>query len=109
MPGAWTFEPVDRAAFPALDLAFAAGRAGGTVPAAFNAANEEAVHAFRAGHLGFTGISDLLERILDEAGDLRDNPRELSDVWDTEEWARERAREIIESQSATVSGVGASN
>ena len=59
-PTAWTFEPVDREAFPALDLAFAAGRAGGTVPAAFNAANEEAVDAFRHGHLHFTGISDVL-------------------------------------------------
>ncbi len=107
-PASWTFEPVDRLAFPALDLAFAAGRAGGTVPAAFNAANEEAVHAFRAGHLRFTGISDLLGRILDESDGRRDNPRELSDVRDTEEWARKRAREIIESQSATVSGVGAS-
>jgi 1-deoxy-D-xylulose-5-phosphate reductoisomerase len=107
-PAAWTFEPVDREAFPALDLAFVAGRAGGTVPAAFNAANEEAVQAFRAGRLTFPGISHLLGRILEESDGLRDNPRELSDVWQTEHWARSRAREIIASQSATVSGVGAS-
>ena len=70
----WTFEPVDRAAFPALDLAIAAGRAGGTVPAAFNAANEEAVDAFRHGHLRFTGISDVLARILDEADHAPEQP-----------------------------------
>lgn len=94
-PAAWTFEPVDRAVFPALDLAYAAGRAGGTVPAAFNAANEEAVEAFRHGRVGFTGISDLLAGILDEADHARGNPRDVHDVWATEDWARRRAREII--------------
>ncbi len=96
----WTFEPVDREAFPALDIAVAAGRAGGTVPAAFNAANEEAVAAFRDGHLGFTGISDVLARILDEADHARSNPRDVNDVWATEEWARSRAREIIRARGA---------
>ena len=91
----WTFEPVARDAFPALEIAIAAGRAGGTVPAAFNAANEEAVAAFRAGHLGFTGISDVLARILDEADHARSAPRDVDDVWATEHWARVRAGEII--------------
>ncbi len=103
----WTFEPVDRAAFPALDIAVAAGRAGGTVPAAFNAANEEAVAAFRAGHLGFTGISDVLARILDGADHARGNPRDVADVWATEGWARARAREIIGTHAtAAVAFVG---
>ncbi len=96
----WTFEPVDRNAFPALDLAIAAGQAGGTVPAAFNAANEEAVDAFRRGHLGFTGISDVLGRILDGADHVRSNPRDVQDVWATEDWARARAREIIRARDA---------
>jgi len=98
----WTFEPVDRQAFPALDLAVAAGLAGGTVPAAFNAANEEAVDAFRRGHLRFTGISDLLSRILEEADHARSNPRDVQDVWATEQWARSRAREIIKSGAVTM-------
>jgi len=94
-PTGWTFESVDRAVFPALDLAYAAGRAGGTVPAALNAANEEAVAAFRQGRVRFTGISDLLTGILDEADHARSNPRDVHDVWATENWARRRAREII--------------
>ena len=102
-PTSWTFEPVDRVAFPALDLAIRAGLAGGTVPAAFNAANEEAVDGFRRGHLRFTGISDLLSRILDEADHVRSNPRDVQDVWLTEDWARTRAREIIEKATTTVS------
>ena len=104
----WTFEPVDRQAFPALDIAIAAGLAGGTVPAAFNAANEEAVHAFRHGHLRFTGISDILSRILDEADHVRSNPRDVHDVWATEDWARARAREIIESMATGWTGKQAS-
>ena len=107
-PTSWTFEPVDRRAFPALDVAIAAGRAGGTVPAAFNAANEEAVDAFRRGHLSFTGISDLLARILDEADHVRDNPRDVQDVWATEQWARVRAREIIEKVATSVAVTDAS-
>lgn len=108
-PTAWTFEPVDRAVFPALDLAYAAGRAGGTVPAAFNAANEEAVEAFRQGRVSFTGISDLLTGILDEADHARSNPRDVHDVWATENWARQRAREIIARSAVRVAlqaGVG---
>ncbi|HEY5879288.1 MAG TPA: 1-deoxy-D-xylulose-5-phosphate reductoisomerase [Nakamurella sp.] len=101
-PTAWTFEPVDREVFPALDLAYAAGRAGGTVPAAFNAANEEAVEAFRHGRVHFTGISDLLAGILDEADHARSNPRDVHDVWATEEWARRRAREIIAAASTPI-------
>jgi len=103
---AWTFEPVDRAAFPALDLAIAAGTAGGTTPAAFNAANEEAVEAFRRGHLKFTGISDVLCRILDEAAGLGSNPRDVQDVLATEDWARRRAREIVVRATAQQSSAG---
>ena len=69
------------------------------MPAAFNAANEEAVDAFRRGHLRFTGISDLLSGILDEADHVRSNPRDVHDVWATEDWARARAREIIASMA----------
>jgi 1-deoxy-D-xylulose-5-phosphate reductoisomerase len=105
---AWTFEPVDRIAFPALDLAIAAGTAGGTAPAAFNAANEEAVDAFRHGHLKFTGISDVLSRILDEGADLRSNPRDVHDVLATEDWARRRAREMVARATAQQMSAGPS-
>jgi 1-deoxy-D-xylulose-5-phosphate reductoisomerase len=57
-PAAWTFEPLDHTAFPAVELAKAAGRAGGTTPAVFNAANEAAVEAFIGGQLAFVDIVD---------------------------------------------------
>ena len=47
--GRLDFEPPDRATFRCLDLAYQAGRAGGTAPAWLSAANEVAVEAFLAG------------------------------------------------------------
>lgn len=60
------FEPVDRDTFPILDLAYAAGRAGGTSPAVLNAADEVAVAAFLAGDLPFLAIADVLAGTLDQ-------------------------------------------
>ncbi len=59
------FEVPDRHAFPCLDLAFAAGREGGSAPAWLNAANEVAVGAFLAGRLSWLGIGDVLKAALD--------------------------------------------
>ncbi|NND84682.1 MAG: 1-deoxy-D-xylulose-5-phosphate reductoisomerase [Acidimicrobiia bacterium] len=65
---ALTFVAPDREAFPALDLAYAAGRAGGVAPAVFNAADEVAVAAFLDGRLGFSNIPAAIARALDEVG-----------------------------------------
>jgi 1-deoxy-D-xylulose-5-phosphate reductoisomerase len=62
--GPLTFEPMRRESFPAFDLGVAAGRAGGTAPAAFNAANETAVAAFLAGCIPFGRISEVIEQVL---------------------------------------------
>jgi 1-deoxy-D-xylulose-5-phosphate reductoisomerase len=63
--GSLTFEAVDERRFPAFALGVAAGRAGGTAPAAFNAANEEAVAGFLGGAIPFTAIADVIARALD--------------------------------------------
>ena len=89
----WTFEPLDARAFPAVELAREAGRRGSTVPAVFNAANEECVAAFHAGALPFLGIVDTVAAVVGEhepAGD----PRDVEDVLAAEDWARARAREL---------------
>jgi 1-deoxy-D-xylulose-5-phosphate reductoisomerase len=64
--GELTFEPVDLDAFPALRLAREAAVTGGTAPCVLNAANEVAVHAFLDGSIPFTGISAVIERVLEE-------------------------------------------
>ncbi|MEX2503168.1 MAG: 1-deoxy-D-xylulose-5-phosphate reductoisomerase, partial [Trueperaceae bacterium] len=63
--GAWTFAPVDHDRFPALGLAYRAGREGGTAPTVLNAADEVAVRAFLDGRLSFVAIADLLAEALD--------------------------------------------
>ncbi len=63
--GPLTFEAVDRERFRAFGAGVDAGRAGGTAPAVFNAANEVAVAAFLAGELSFPGIADAALHALD--------------------------------------------
>ena len=58
------FEPPDRDAFPSLDLAYEAGRQGGTAPAWLSAANEVAVDAFLKGLIPWTGIADVHNTLL---------------------------------------------
>jgi 1-deoxy-D-xylulose-5-phosphate reductoisomerase len=94
-PTSWTFEPVDAHAFPALDLARAAGSAGGCLPAVYNAANEEAVAAFLAGRCAWTGIDETLAAVLDDAGEWVADPGTVADVLAAEDWARARARERL--------------
>jgi len=62
--GSLTFERPDPARFPALGLARAALRAGGTAPAVLNAANEVAVRLFLDGRIGFLSIAALIEAVL---------------------------------------------
>ena len=85
----WTFEPLDDEAFPAVALAKRVGTAGGTYPAVFNAANEQAVAAFHAGAISYLDIVDTVERVVDEhepAGELT-----LESLAEAERWARATA------------------
>jgi 1-deoxy-D-xylulose-5-phosphate reductoisomerase len=90
----WTFEPLDTAAFPAVALAREAGAAGGTAPAAYNAANEECVAAFLAGRLPFAGIIDTVAQVVSEHGDSSGDAVSLDDVLSADRWARNRARQL---------------
>ncbi|MDO7881582.1 1-deoxy-D-xylulose-5-phosphate reductoisomerase [Salinibacterium soli] len=88
----WTFEPLDEAAFPAVALAKRVGEAGGTYPAVFNAANEQAVLAFHEGRVGYLGILDTVERVVDshDGGELT-----LEGVLEAERWARRAADSLL--------------
>lgn len=110
LQGEWQFFEPDHDRFPSLGLAYRAGEMGGTAPAALNAADEVAVTAFLDGRLGFTGIPEVLERILDDL-DRRTGSRASAAVatlsWeaidDTDRWARRRAAEVV----ATLQSPGA--
>jgi 1-deoxy-D-xylulose-5-phosphate reductoisomerase len=90
----WEFGPLDDHVFPAVSLAKAAGREGGTHPAVFNAANEECVAAFLSGRLPFEGIVDTVAAVLAEAPRGAE-PSAVEDVLAAEQWARHRAREAV--------------
>jgi len=60
-----TFEPVDPARFPSLALGYRCVREGGNAGAVLNAADEEAVQAFRAGRIGFQDIHRVCRSVLD--------------------------------------------
>ncbi|MFA1549424.1 1-deoxy-D-xylulose-5-phosphate reductoisomerase [Actinomadura chokoriensis] len=90
----WELFPLDDEAFPAVALARHAGELGGTVPAVYNAANEECVDAFRAGRLPFLGIVDTVARVVDEHGSGTPGELTLEDVLAADGWARARSREL---------------
>jgi 1-deoxy-D-xylulose-5-phosphate reductoisomerase len=90
----WTFEPLDTETFTAVQLAREAGCAGGTAPAVFNAANEEAVAAFMAGRIAFLDIVDTIATVVGEHSGSSAGTLSLEDVADAERWARERAQQL---------------
>jgi 1-deoxy-D-xylulose-5-phosphate reductoisomerase len=92
--GPLTFEPVDHERFPAFRLGIQAGRAGGTAPAVYNAANEVAVAAFLDETLAFVEIARVIERTLEACGT---HPLEsLEAVRAADGEARARARALVE-------------
>ncbi|WP_080839855.1 1-deoxy-D-xylulose-5-phosphate reductoisomerase [Cohnella massiliensis] len=64
--GTLHFREMDFERYPCLRLAYEAGRAGGTAPAVFNAANEAAVARFLKGEIPFLAIETIIERMLRE-------------------------------------------
>ncbi len=91
--GSLTFEAPDLETFRCLALALHAGRTGGTLPAAMNAANEVAVAAFLAGRLGFTGIDSVVETVMNEHGTERVESFEQLERVDAQ--SRRRAGELV--------------
>jgi 1-deoxy-D-xylulose-5-phosphate reductoisomerase len=96
--GRLSFEEPDFERFPCLKLARDAARAGGTMPAVLNAANEVAVAAFLGRRLNFASIAGVIQTVLQqhEAGPVRN----LSDALAADAWARERAMAALSSRQA---------
>jgi len=84
--------PPDLERFPALAVAYEAGRKGPLAQVAVNAADEVAVSAFLSGRIPFTKIPELLARVVAEAPS---GPLDWDRLYATDAWARERARELI--------------
>jgi 1-deoxy-D-xylulose-5-phosphate reductoisomerase len=91
--GGLDFESPDTETFQCLALAYEAGRAGGTAPAALSAANEIAVEAFLAGQIRWRGIAEVCKHALDrhDAGE----PSTVDDVIAADSEARRVAAEHV--------------
>ena len=88
------FETPNREVFRCLDLAYQAGRIGGTAPAWLSAANEVAVAAFLEGRLSWWGIASVIERVMERHDGA--HPRTLDDVLEADRTARRVATEVLQ-------------
>lgn len=102
---AWTFEPLDDQAFPAVALARDCAHRAETYPCVYNAANEVCVEAFLKGRIGFVDIVDTVAAVVADhrpaAGGMT-----LDGVLVADGWARERARQVLAEGPARVEGNG---
>jgi 1-deoxy-D-xylulose-5-phosphate reductoisomerase len=98
----WEFEPLDAAVFPAVDLARHAGRTGGCLTAVYNAANEEAAAAFLDGKIRFPAIVRTITDVLHAADQWAAEPATVEEVLDAQRWARQRARDAVTQEVASI-------
>lgn len=87
--GSLTFEEPDTRTFPCLALAYEALKAGGTMPAAVNAANEIAVELFLSGRISFADIPRIIEKVM-HMHKVNTKPG-LDDIIEVDGWARSTA------------------
>jgi 1-deoxy-D-xylulose-5-phosphate reductoisomerase len=87
--GDLTFREPDHEKYPCMQLAYAAGRAGGSMPAVLNAANEQAVALFLQEKIQFLDIPKLIEKVCDKhQADNCESPT-LDDILAADRWARQ--------------------
>ena len=86
--GTLTFREPDHKKYPCMQLAYAAGRAGGCMPAVLNAANEQAVALFLDEKITFLDIPRLIEQVCDRYQSQNRPDPSLEDILAADEWAR---------------------
>ncbi len=104
--GDLTFREPDHKKYPCMQLAYAAGKAGGAMPAVLNAANEQAVALFLDEKIQFLDIPRLIERTCEKFSTENSVTPSLEDILDADQWARAIVLETSQSlSSATLTGV----
>lgn len=101
--GDLTFRQPNHEKYPCMQLAYAAGRAGGCLPAVLNAANEQAVALFLEEKIAFLEIPKVIETACDRFSSQNTAQPTLEDILGADQWARNAVLEISESSSKTVS------
>lgn len=94
--GTLTFKEPDHDKYPCMQLAYAAGRAGGSMPAVLNAANEQAVALFLDEKIQYLDIARCIEQTCDRH--TRDNCPDpgLEDILAADRWARQEVLRIYQ-------------
>jgi 1-deoxy-D-xylulose-5-phosphate reductoisomerase len=87
--GSLTFRAPDHQKYPCMKLAYAAGRAGGSMPAVLNAANEQVVSLFLEEKIGFLDIPRLIEMVCDRHQIHNHATPSLDDILAADQWARQ--------------------
>jgi 1-deoxy-D-xylulose-5-phosphate reductoisomerase len=87
------FEAPDRNTFKCLDLAYAAGRAGGTAPAALSAANEVVVEAFLEGRIMWADIARFVDAVMQKFEVSQ--PTTVEHILEADARGRELARLVL--------------
>ncbi|MBM0741203.1 1-deoxy-D-xylulose-5-phosphate reductoisomerase [Phormidium sp. CLA17] len=87
--GNLTFREPDHEKYPCMQLAYAAGRAGGCMPAVLNAANEQAVALFLEEKIRFLDIPRLIEQTCDRYQTQNRSDPALEDILAADDWARQ--------------------
>lgn len=101
--GNLTFRAPDHDKYPCMQLAYAAGRAGGSMPAVLNAANEQAVDLFLNEKIRFLDIPRLIERVCDRY-QVHNHPTPgLEDILVADQWARQEVLTASQSLAVLVS------
>jgi 1-deoxy-D-xylulose-5-phosphate reductoisomerase len=95
--GELTFNAPDRQKYPCIQLAYAAGRAGGSMPAVLNAANEQAVALFLAEKIQFLDLPTLIEQACDRYHRHNCSHPSLDDIITADQWARQEV--LVASQT----------
>jgi 1-deoxy-D-xylulose-5-phosphate reductoisomerase len=92
--GDLTFRAPDRVKYPCIELAYAAGKAGGSMPAVLNAANEQAVALFLAEQIEFLDIPKVIEKVCDKHRADNNLIPSLDDILAADIWARKMVLEF---------------
>jgi 1-deoxy-D-xylulose-5-phosphate reductoisomerase len=88
-----TFETINHATFPCLQLALNAGEKGGTYPAVLCAADEMAVQLFLEQNIAFTQIAEIIDNTIN-LHERIDNPT-LEEILTADQWARDTALKSV--------------
>ena len=97
--GDLTFREPNHQKYPCMELAYAAGRAGGLMPAVLNAANEQAVALFLNQKIGFLDIPRLIEAVCDRFSSQNSSQPSLDDILAADQWARQAVFDVERSRT----------